>query len=160
MRPLVLLTPLLLAATAVTSHAADDSISLVPQLLVGSAGAEPGLALEYRPSSVDRLIVRPEVFVSEDGNLGGGGAVLWDVRGNTRLPDRHSLAFGPRVVYHNADDHGLEVAALGVYGFDLGGDRSWRHSLEALGSIGAVHDRKHDDSDVGVTIGGAYAYRF
>lgn len=160
MKPLIALAPLLLAATAITGHAADDSLSLVPQVLVGSSGFEPGLAVEYRPAGESRLIVRPEVFISEDERIGAGGAVLWDIRSSTRLPDRHSLAFGPRVVYHNSDDHGLEIAGLGIYGFDLGGDRSWRHSLEAFAAIGTVRDRKHDDMDMGITIGGAYAFRF
>ncbi len=160
-----LLIPLLLA-TGSAAFAADivdstgDSLSLVPQLLLGTSDVEPGLAVEYRPANESRLIVRPEVFISEDGRLGAGGSLLWDFRGSTRLPDRQSLAFGPRVVYHNSDDHGWEIDALGVYGFDLGIDRPWRHSLEALAAVGAVHDRKHGDSDLGVTVGGAYAFRF
>lgn len=160
-----LLIPLLLATGAAASaadiiDARGDSLSLVPQLLIGTSDVEPGLAVEYRPATEARLIVRPEVFISEDGRLGAGGSVLWDFRGSTRLPDRQSLAFGPRVVYHNSDDHGLEIDAMGVYGFDLGVDRPWRHSLEAIAAVGAVHDRKHDDSDIGITVGGAYAFRF
>lgn len=164
--PSPFLIPLLLVATGVVADAADiggeadDSLSFVPQLLLGTSDVEPGLALEYRPAGESRLIVRPEIFLSEDERLGAGGAVLWDIRDGTRLPARQSLAFGPRVVYHNSDDHGLEVDVLGVYGFDLGVDRPWRHSLEALAAVGSVHDRKHDDADLGITVGGAYAFRF
>jgi hypothetical protein len=157
--PLTVLVPVLLAATAISGYA-EDSLSIVPQVLVGTANLEPGLAIEYRPTTEPRLILRPEAFLSEDNRLGAGGSLLWDFSNHMRLPDQQSLAFGPRAVYHNSDDYGWEVSAMGVYGFDLGIDRAWRHSLEALAAVGAIRDRKHDDTDLSVAIGGAYAFRF
>lgn len=150
-----------IGACAVEPVSAGNDLRLVPQVAVGTSGFEPGLALEWRGTGVNNLIVRPEVLISEDHHLGGGGALLFDLTSSTDLPSRQALAIGPRVVYHHADDSGWEVDALATWSFELSDAvKPWRHSIGALAALGVLEDRKHDGVDLGVTVGGFYAFRF
>lgn len=151
-----------LAATLVAAiQAADTDVRIAPQLVVGTAGVEPGLALELRPAASPQIIVRPELLISEDGQLGAGGAVLVDASAALALPKRQALAIGPRVVYHHADDTGWEAGLLATWSFELSSDvRAWRHAVGALAAVGVCEDRRHDDVDLGATAGVFYAFRF
>ena len=133
---------------------------IVPQLMVGTVGLEPGVAGEYRPDEEPRLVVRPEVFLSDDHHFGGGGAALWDFSDDMDLSSEYDLAVGPRIVYHNSDDDGLEVSGMAILAYDLDIDRPWRHSLEAIVAVGAIEDKEEDDTDPGFSAGAAYGFSF
>lgn len=149
----------LLAVAAAGAWAADSDIRLVPQLAVGTAGFEPGLALEWRGSNHPGLVVRPELLLSEDGDLGGGLAVLCDLTPKLGLRAEQSVAVGPRIVYHNSDDTGWEASALGTWSYDLGGGPdSWRHAVGVLAALGLSEDRRQDDIDLAATVGVFYAF--
>ena len=152
---------LLCLAVLATGASAAEDIRLVPQLLFGTAGIEPGLALEWRSWDMSPLVIRPEGLVSEDGRLGGGAALLYDLAPSVGLSRRTALAIGPRAVYHHADDYGWEVGGLATLGYTLDGatGQSGHHVVGLLGAVGAVHDLRHDEADVGVTGGLFYAYR-
>ena len=149
---------LLLAAAA---QAADNDVRLVAQLAAGTAGVEPGLALELRHASSPWLILRPEILLSEDSHLGAGGAILIDVTPALGLPTTQAVAIGPRVVYHHADAYGWEADLLATWSLELStGATSWRHAVGVLAALGAYEDRQHDDVDLGATAGVFYSYRF
>lgn len=149
----------LLAIATAGAWAADSDIRLVPQLAVGTAGFEPGLALEWRGSDHVDMIVRPELLLSEDGDLGGGGAVLYDLTPRLGLQIEQSVAVGPRIVYHNSDDTGWELSALGTWSYDLSGaPDTWRHAVGVLAALGLSEDRRHDDADLAATVGVFYAF--
>lgn len=150
----------LLCTCAGVCLAAETQISVVPQLALGTAGLEPGLAVEWRASSLLPIVLRPEVLLNEDGDIGGGGSVLYELTRGAVLPNRQAIAFGPRIVHHQADDTGWEAGLLATWGYDLDAGRPWRHSVGVLGAVGAQEDRKHDDWDVGLTGGIFYAFRF
>jgi hypothetical protein len=159
--PTILACAVVFVLAGSTAYAADNDLRIVPQISAGTAGVEPGLALEWRGMDRSSLILRPEVFVSEDGRIGAGGAVLYDVSVNLDLPKRQAIAVGPRVVYHNADHYSWEADAMATWGYDLvGGVRAWQHSVGVLGAIGVTHDKEHDDNDLGASAGVFYSYRF
>lgn len=140
--------------------AEDMDLRLVPQLVAGTAGFEPGVALEWRGWQ-PRPILRPEVFLNEDGRVGGGAAVLHDLSTTLGLPSRQALAAGPRVVHHNSDEYDWEADALVIWSYDLvGGARSWRHSIEAIGAAGVIRDREDDDYGLGLSAGIGYGFGF
>ncbi len=145
----------------VVASAADDSLSIVPQLVAGTAGFEPGVALEWRSTNIGRFILRPEVFLSEDERIGGGGAILYDLSNDLHLSAMHALSVGPRFVAHNSDDTGWEVDAMATYAFAFGDmSEKWRHSAGVLAAVG-VRDNRHDDkNDVGASGGVFYSFRF
>lgn len=146
------------AATAAVGMEAD--VRLVPQLSIGSAGFEPGLAVEGRPDGDLPLVLRPVLFLSEDGHLGGGAAVLYDLSRSLDLTPRYALAIGPSVLYHNSDDHGWEAAAMATWSYDLsGGMDPWRHSIGVTGSVGILEDERNDDQDLGLSAAFFYSYR-
>lgn len=150
-----------LAVTGSTASAAENDQRILPQLMVGTAGFEPGLALEWRGRERLSYVIRPEVFVNEDGGVGGGGAILVDVSAQFDLNARHSLAIGPRVVHHNADQYGWEADVLATWGYDLvGGEQSWQHAIGVLGAVGVVDDEEHGDDDLGLTAGVFYSFGF
>ena len=150
-----------LAVLVAALHAADTDVRLVPQLVIGTAGFEPGVAVEIRGLARPELVLRPEVLLNEDGRLGVGGALLYDVSTGMDLPSRHAVAIGPRVLYHNSDHYGWAADAMATWGYDLAPEqRAWRHSIGALATVGALQDRKHDDTDLGASVGIFYAFGF
>ena len=149
------------AAVLSCAYAVEDDLRIVPQIMAGTSGVEPGVALEWRASDLAPLIVRPEVLISEDGRPGGGAAVLWDISTTIDLRGRQAFAVGPRAVYHNSDESGWEIDAMATWTYDLiGGIRPWRHALGVLGAVGIVRDKEQDETDVGASGGIFYSYRF
>lgn len=145
--------------------AADNDIRIVPQLIVGTSGIEPGVALEYRAANLDHMVFRPEVFLSEDSRVGGGGAVLFDISKNIDLPSAHALVIGPRFVAHNSDDSGWEIDAMATYSVALGSMTvPSRHAVGALAALGVLddkhHDNNHDETRFGANVGVFYSFRF
>ena len=150
-----------LALAANASCLAQDDIRIALQAEAGTSGFEPGVALEWRPDGLHDTIVRPEAFISEDGRPGAGGAVLYDLSTQFGVPARQAVAIGPRAVFHNSDDSGWEVDAMATWAYQLdGSDRGWRQSLGLIGALGVLHDRKHDENDVGATAGAFFSFRF
>ncbi len=159
---LLIPTALLAAVAGGSAAAVEGDLRIVPQLMVGSAGVEPGVALEWRGSPAGQWVIRPEVLLSNDDRPGVGIAVLYDLSSAMELPSRQAFAVGPRVVYHNSDEDGWEADALATWSFELSDDvaRPWRHAIGALGALGVSQDREHDDSDIAVTVGAFYSFRF
>ncbi len=153
-----------LAIGLVTSAAALDhgnDVRIVPQVMVGTSGFEPGLALEWRGPANPDVILRPELLISEDGRLGVGGALLLVLDRHLELPARQAIAIGPRVVYHNADDNGWEADVLATWSYELSGDvRAWRHAVGALAALGVVRDRDDHEFDPGASAGVFYSFGF
>lgn len=150
----------LFVAAMATAAAMDGDIRLVPQIAVGSSGFEPGFAVEVRTPGPQQFVVRPEMLISEDGDLGVGGALLVELSKSADMPSRQALAVGPRLVYHNADRRGWEGDMLATWGFDLSdGAANWRHSVGALAAGGVLHDPRNDELDLGLTVGIFYAFR-
>ena len=165
--PLTLTNPIFLRliglfmATGAGAYALDNDVRLVPQLAYGTAGFEPGLALEWHQPDAHGLIVRPELLLIEDDKLGGGGAILFDLSSSLELPSRHAVAIGPRVVYHHANHYGWEADGMLTWSVDLeAAAQPWRHSVGLLGALGLVEDNRRNDTDVGATVGIFYAFRF
>ncbi len=151
------------------AFAVEGDFRITPQLMVGTAGFEPGLALEYRAPASPNIVFRPELFLSEDERLGGGGAVLFAPHFD--LPSGQELCFGPRFVYHNSDDTGYEADALATYSVAIGGMQpNARHFVGGLAALGLRDDRHHDDDyddghhhhdlAIGASVGAFYSYRF
>lgn len=159
--PAILAFAVALALTGPDASAADNDLRISPQAVVGTAGFEPGLAFEWRRLEQPLLILRPEVFVSEDGRIGAGGAILYDVSLILNLPKRQAVTAGPRAVYHNADHYGWEADAMATWSYDLvGGARAWQHTVGVLGAVGVIQDKKHDDHDLGASAGIFYSFKF
>lgn len=141
--------------------AADDDLRIVPQLIIGTAGIEPGVALEYRTENLAHMVLRPEVFLSEDSRIGGGAALLYDFSKSFDLPQAHALAIGPRFVAHNSDDTGWELDAMATYGVALGSmTQPSRHVLGVLAAVGVRNDKVHDETRIGANVGIFYSFRF
>jgi hypothetical protein len=132
------------------------------QVLAGTSGIEPGVFAEWRLHDAG-LQVRPEVFVNEDGKVGGGGAVAWEL-GFFNLPERNALALGPRVVFHNSDESGWELDLMAIWSFDLVPSQRGRHFLEVIGAVGVLEEEEENGSDeesvVGASIGIGYGFQF
>lgn len=148
-----------LPAFAVEPHA-DHLPRVGAQVLAGTSGIEPGAFAEWRLSEPG-LLLRPEVFINEDGHIGFGGAVAWEP-GFINLPERHALALGPRLVYHNSDESGWELDLMGIWSFDLVPSQRGRHYLEVIGAIGALEEENDGDeeTEVGASIGIGYGFQF
>ncbi len=135
---------------------------LVVQALVGTSGFEPGIAAEWRLRDQD-IVLRPEGFISEDGRVGGGASVNWNLR-FFDLPDNQRLTVGPRVVYHNSDDSGWEADALAIWHLDLVPSQRGRHFLEVIGALGVLQNKEegpdYNDAEFGASIGVGYGYQF
>jgi hypothetical protein len=132
----------------------------VAQVLVGTAGFEPGVAAEWRLGD-QPLMARPELFINEDGNLGFGASLGFDL-GFFRLPDRHTLTVGPRIAFHNSDESGWEADAMAIWNFDVApGDRG-HHFIEVIGAVGILEDEEDPDKNAkfGASIGLGYGYQF
>jgi len=69
-------TLLLCGALTTTLFAADESIRISPQIMVGTAGVEIGVAGEFRLGMWEPVNIRPEVFINDDADVGGGPSVL------------------------------------------------------------------------------------
>ncbi len=143
------------------SQAMDHDIRITPQIAYGTAGFEPGLALELRFLDLRGWFLRPEASLSKDDRIGGGAALLYDFSSQLDVPRRVAFAVGPRVVYHNADRYGWEADALATLGVDLmDGVRAWRQSVGVLGTVGVVRDKRRDESRLGTSIGVFYSFGF
>lgn len=161
-----LLVTALLGAVSLPSFAAEPHADHLPrvgaQVLAGTSGIEPGAFAEWRFSEPG-LLLRPEVFINEDGHIGFGGAVAWEP-GFIDLPERHALALGPRLVYHNSDESGWEIDLMAIWSFDLIPSRHGRHYLEIIGAVGALEEEDEDGGDeetvVGASIGIGYGFQF
>jgi hypothetical protein len=150
-------------ALAASASAADDDLRIVPQLNVGTAGLEPGAAVEWRAPALENWTLRPEVLISEDVRLGAALAALYDISEDFSLPKDQSFGIGPRLVYHNADDTGWEGDVMGEWAFSLSdAPKSFRHAVGLVGTLGIRQDRSgHDDKlGLGASIGGFYSFRF
>ncbi len=134
---------------------------LVAQALVGTSGFEPGIAAEWRLGHDADIVVRPEVFLNEDADVGGGASLSWELR-FLDLPDRQSLTVGPRVVYHNSDDSGWEADAMAIWSLDFCTQPRGRHYLEVIGAVGVRQDEPDgkDDTKLGASIGVGYGFQF
>ncbi len=147
------------ASAGALDHGND--VRIVPQLMVGTSGFEPGLALEWRGPANPDVILRPELLISEDGRLGGGAALLLALNSKLELPARQALAIGPRVVYHNADDSGWEADVMATWSYELSDDvRPWRHAVGVLAALGVVRDRDDHEFDLGASAGVFYSFGF
>lgn len=141
--------------------ALEDDLRLQPQLTGGSSGFEPGLALEWRNPRFPLWIIRPEILLSSDHQLGGGGAILYDLSLKVGLPARQALAVGPRGIYHNNDDSNWGVDAMATYSYELSATpRAWRHSIGALAAVGVLQKVHPDDMAIGTTVGVFYSFGF
>lgn len=155
----VALTIALSTSAGALDHGND--VRIVPQLMVGTSGLEPGLALEWRGPANRDFIMRPELLISEDGRLGGGGALLFVLNRIMEPSDQQAIAIGPRVVYHNADDSGWGADVMATWSYELSGEvRPWRHALGALAALGVVRDRDDHEFDLGASAGVFYSFAF
>jgi hypothetical protein len=162
--PLLVLVSSLLIGSVSALSAADERHDGIPRLvgevLIGTAGFEPGIAAEWR-FDAQYLLVRPEVILNEDHRPGFGGSVAWDLK-CFALPERQSLTVGPRVMYHNSDEYGWGVDAMAIWHFDLVPSQRGRHFLEVIGTVGAIEEEKTGDNDIelGFSAGVAYGFQF
>jgi hypothetical protein len=158
---LTVFSAIVVMSATVATAAVDEDLRILPQITAGTAGFEPGVALEWRSKDLKPVIVRPEVFISEDGRPGGGAALLYDATSVFDLRRRQSLAIGPRAVYHNSDESGWEVDAMATWTIELSGShRPWEHAVGVLGALGVRHDKEENENDIGATGGAFYSYRF
>lgn len=153
-------TAILASATMAALAAADQAgpspqWAVGPQLLVASPAVEFGAVAEFRTATDATPTLRPEIFINDDGRLGAGASVLWNLSVRDRLPAGQYLALGPRVVIHNTDDESWELGGIATWTIasTLSGQ-----SFEALATAGIVRDRRHDDLDLGLGIGVAYLF--
>jgi hypothetical protein len=162
-----------LVAVSVSSGVAADRVGLggddlanpriVPQILFGTSGFEPGVAAEWRFTADRMALVRPEVFINEDGRIGGGVSLGYEL--GFHLPDGHSLSIGPRIVFHNSDDSGWEGDAMVIYHMNVRPDgQATRHYIDVIGAVGVLEDKSKDDDNSeargGASIGLAYGFQF
>jgi hypothetical protein len=156
----------LLLAGSLGAADVDKDPRVGGQALIGTTGLEPGAFAEFTFGNDYIFVVRPELFLNDDADLGFGGSALWQIPWE-RLED-HSLYIGPRVVDHNNDiedvddddGYGLELGALAIYNIPFGGGQ---HNLELLGAVGFVDEEDTDgDSDltIGFSVGLGYAFQF
>jgi hypothetical protein len=131
-----------------------------PQVLVGTSGFEPGIFAEWHFREAS-LVARPELFLNEDERAGGGAMIGWEMPCFS-LPEQHHIIIGPRVVYHNSDESGIEADLMGIWSMDIHPASHGRHFLEVITAIGAVEKDKDGDDDIelGATVGISYAFQF
>jgi len=164
----LVLVPTLLIGTTCALFAAHSDVHehnngiprLVAQALVGTAGFEPGVAVEWRFGPY-HVLVRPEVFINEDSDVGFGASVGWELR-FFDLPKRQAITVGPRVVNHNSDDYGWGADAMAIWHFDLMPSQRSRHFLEVIGTVGVIEEDKNGDDDVepAFSVGAGYGFQF
>jgi hypothetical protein len=167
---------ILIATTLSAVESAKEWPRLAGQVLVGTAGFEPGVAGEWEFVAARPWRVRPEVFISDSADPGIGVSLGWAIA-EGELPHGQRLFLGPRLAYHN-DRHehdvrrgngtirhedgdvryGFEASAFGQYIFPIIPSKPDRHYIEAIAGLGVIdHD---DDADPSITVGAAYAYQF
>jgi len=152
----------LAAADPVLNPVADngDDIRIAPEIMVGTAGFEPGVALEYR---VNEWNIRPEAFLSEDIRVGAGLAALYDFGNVIDLGGKSSLGFGPRLVYHNSDKNGWEGDAMAEYSYSLDdAPVAFKQAVGLLGDLGIREHKENGDHklELGASVGAFYSFRF
>ena len=155
---------ILMFGTFVASAAAQDAdssdgqgqIGIAPGIMVGSSGFEPGLAFEIQAETVT---IRPELILSEDERIGAGVALLWDLTTRANLDPGQRIETGPRLLHHDADDHGWEIDGMLVWSLAIGQKRSWRHAVEMIGAVGLVDERHDAGAAIGFNLGLAYVFR-
>ncbi len=150
----------------------------VAQILVGSAGFEPGIAAEWRWRSEPAMQVRPELSLNDNGRVGAAVSLSWGLRSSSNdryaLPGGSDIFLGPRVAFHNRDVDGWEVGAIGIYSLAL--DQYFRapadrdeiarhapppsHFLEIIGTLGGIEHKHPDDIRFAGAVGLAFAYQF
>lgn len=170
---------IVLLATASCAFAADQTHEwprLAGEVLVGTAGFEPGVAGEWDFAATRPWRVRPEVLLNEDALPGIACSLSWSIA-QGELPMGQQLFIGPRLAYHNErydhdrrnragrvvhdeDDvrYGWEASAFGQYIFPIAPSHPDRHYIEALGGLGIID--KDGDAKPSLTLGAAYAYQF
>lgn len=159
--PGILACAMAMTLAGTTASAVENDLRILPQITAGTAGVEPGLALEWRGMDRTTLILRPEVFLSEDQNVGAGAAILYDISPSLGLAKRQAIAVGPRIVYHNSDQYSWEADAMATWSLDLkSGSRAWQHAIGVLAAVGVVHDKEDDENDMGASGGIFYSYKF
>jgi len=160
-RPLISTCLFGLALMPLTAADHNEAIPRVgPQVLVGTSGFEPGIFAEWRFHKTS-LVVRPELFLNEDERAGGGASIGWEFSCFS-LPDQHRFIIGPRIVYHNSDESGIEADLMGIWSLDLFPTHRGRHFLEVITAVGAVEKENQgdDDIEVGASIGIGYGFQF
>jgi hypothetical protein len=170
-RPLPLVATCSLFAAALAPLSAADNLGIDSnyprvgaEVLFGTSGFEPGITAAWRfhSGASTTMIVRPEVTISEDGRPGAALSVDWNLD-FFNLPRNQTLAIGPRIAYHNSDDHGWEGSLFGLYSFDFMNDHPGHHFFEIIGAAGIVEDKSNDNDKAtrfAGTIGVGYAYQF
>jgi len=158
-------SPALVAADADAAPAAADNqdIRIVPQIMAGTAGFEPGVAVEWRSALLGDWVLRPEVFLSENVRVGAGLSALYDFSPALALPKNQAFELGPRLVFHNADHTGWEGDALATYTYSLDDQpKAFRQSVGLLGTLGLCDHRDNGDNriQIGASLGAFYSFRF
>ncbi len=149
---------------AMDNLGADSSYPRVGgEVLFGTSGFEPGIDAAWRFHTMSStMIIRPELTLSEDSRPGVAISVSWNLD-MLNLPKNQTLSVGPRIAWHNSDDHGLEGGLMGLYSFDFMNDRPGHHFFEVIGVAGLVEDKSNDNDKAtrfGGTIGVGYSYQF
>lgn len=140
---------------AVDGPTPPTGVAIGPELLVGTTAVEIGAVGEIHPSARRDLDIRPELLLNDDGRPGAAIGVLWDVTASTAIPAKQRLEVGPRLAIHNTDDESWELGGLVTWAGSVG---PGHHAVEGIGGVGLVHDRRHDDLDLGLTLGIAYLF--
>jgi hypothetical protein len=163
---------LLVIATAAAADApapapAHDWPRVVGEVLVGTAGFEPGVAAEWTFDLGTLVRVRPEVILNLDDLPGLAVSATVPVASGS-LPATQSLWIGPRLVFHNDRydggkrdgdlAYGFGAEAMALYTFAIIPEQPGRHSIELIGALGLVDH--HDDTDISLTIGAGYGFKF
>jgi hypothetical protein len=130
---------------------------LCGQILVGTAGFEPGVAAEWTFPTDHPIRLRPEAFISRDGRPGIGGAVLWQIPIRV-LPKGQELFIGPRCAYHNADDIHGELDGMAIYSFPIIPRYPGHHHFQVIAALGLLD--KDSDVQIGASVGAAYVWTF
>lgn len=141
------------AAEGVGEH--PDWPRFGPQVLIGTAGFEPGYMGEF---DFGNFRLRPEVFLQDWNRPGIGVAGLWQVP--VPLKDGHDLHIGARAAFHNGrhnNDPRGELSAIGIYNLPIPMTAPSRHNLELIAAVGVLDG---DGAEPAVSAGAGYVYRF
>jgi hypothetical protein len=152
MLPLVFLAASCLGADAITPP------RVAGELLVGTSGVEPGVAVEWQLPVKPVIYLRPELFLQNGDRPGIGFSALWQVP--FALPPGHDFFIGPRVAFHdgaNYDDPHGEVDAMGIYSFPIIPTQPGHHRIEIITALGFLDK---NGIGIGASVGGAYVYTF
>ncbi len=141
------------AAEGVGEH--PDWPRFGPQVLIGTAGFEPGYMGEF---DFGNFRLRPEVFLQDWDRPGIGVSGLWHVP--VLLKEGHDLHIGARVAFHNgrySKDPRGELSAIGIYNLPIPMTAPSRHNLELIAAVGVLDG---DGAEPAVSAGAGYVYRF